>query len=302
MTTPKHETRKLTDLTIHPLLKDSPMLGGDHPDVKNLMASMMEEGLEDNPIIINSDNQIMDGRHRKKAAEILGWTEIPVIVKPETSAINIIFHALLARRHMYKWQIAYTLAPVIEMKAKQGITKRVGNLIPGAVHGVKNVQKPLIPSNPRVRGNDESSTLFREQAGISDDVWSRVQEIRKRFDLRMDLKAQYEPRMFLPDGDPQAISLEGVMKAIGSKLRYDDDNNKPDLKAKRGEYDRLALGYIKKAAAQLEFWDKLSEDKQKKMAGKTVEAVRLWPPELKEEILAALQDDAKHGRMYKQGK
>jgi hypothetical protein len=292
MTTHKHETRKLSDLTIHPLLKDSPMLGGDHPDVKNLMAAMIEEGLADNPIIINSDNQIMDGRHRHKAATLLEWTEIPVIVKPETAAINIIFHALLARRHMYKWQIAYSLAPVIEMKAKQGVSKRVGNLIPGNKSGVKNDEKPQSFSNSRVRGNDESSTLFREQAGISNDVWSRVQEIRKRFDLRMDLKALYEPRMFLPDGDPQAISLEGVMKAIGSVESY--EKNKHDLKALRGQHDRLALDLMKKAGAQLEFFEKLEPAKQKKLAEETVQAVRLWPMELKKELLSALQQDFDH--------
>lgn len=289
MTTPKHETRKLTDLTVHPLLKESPMLACEHPDLVNLMAAMMEDGLADNPIIINDANQIMDGRHRAMVARILKWTDIPVIIKPDTAAVNIIFHALLARRHMYKWQIAYTLAPVIEMKAEQGVSKRVGNLMPGNKAGAKNDEKGQSFSNPPVRGNLDSSTLFREQAGISDQVWCRVQEVRKRFAKRPDLKAQYEPRMFLSDTDDQAISLEGVMKAIGSVESY--QTNKHDVKALRGQHDRLAVDLMKKAGAQLEFFEKLEPAQKKKLAQDTVFAVRLWPMELKKEIYQALLKD-----------
>jgi hypothetical protein len=289
MTTHKHEKRKLTELTIHPLLEHSPMLMSEHPDVRNLVAAMMDSGLDDNPIIINEVNQIMDGRHRALAAKLLDWTEIPVTVRPNADALNIIYHALMARRHMYKWQIAYSLAPVIEEKAKIGVTKRVGNLIPGAVHGRKNDQKPLIPSKAANTLDTPNATLFLEQAGIALDTWQRVQEIRKRFEKRPDLMAQYEPRMFLPDTSPNAISLEGVMKALGSTESY--EKNKHDLKALRGEHDRLALDLMKKAAAQLEFFDKLEPAKQKKLAEDAVESIRLWPMELKKEILSALQKD-----------
>jgi predicted AAA+ superfamily ATPase len=95
--------------------------------------------------------------------------------------------------------------------------------------------------------------------------------------------------MFLPDTDPNAISLEGVMKALGSTESY--EKNKHDLKALRDEHDRLALDLMKKAAAQLEFFDKMEPAKQKKLAEDTVHAVRLWPMELKKELLTALQQD-----------
>jgi hypothetical protein len=300
MTTHKHETRKLTDLTIHPFLKDSPMLATSHPDFRNLVAAMMNSGLDDHPVVINDSNWIMDGRHRVMAARELGWDTAPVIIKPETDALTVIYDSLVARRHMFKWQIAYSIAPVIERLIEQGVTKRVGNLIPGAVHGHKNDQKPLIPSKGADCTDTQTATLLLEQMGIEITAWKRVQEVRRRFDKRPDLKAQYEPRMFLSFTDENAISLEGVMKAIGAKDAY--ENAPPDLKAKRGEYDRLALDYMKKASAQLEFWDKLGESKQKQVAEKAVETVRMWPPELKSEILKALQDDQKHGRMYKQGK
>jgi hypothetical protein len=288
MTTHKHETRKLSDLTIHPLLKDSPMLGGDHPDVKNLMAAMMEEGLADNPIIITPDNQIMDGRHRAKAAAILEWPEIPVIVKPDADCEKIVTHAILARRHLLKWQIAYSVAPVLERYVEKGVYVRKNNL----KVGVKLAEKPIISRKGQVDligDSDDSMTLFLRRAGISVETWKRVHAVRKKFEKRPDLKDQYEPRMFLPDSDPQAISLEGVMKAIGAVESY--ETNKHDLKALRGQHDRLALDLMKKAGAQLEFFEKLEPAKQKKLAEETVQAVRLWPMELKKELLSALQQD-----------
>lgn len=95
--------------------------------------------------------------------------------------------------------------------------------------------------------------------------------------------------MFLPDSDDQAISLEGVMKAIGSVESY--QTHKHDVKALRGQHDRLAIDLMKKAGAQLEFFEKLEPAKKKKLAEDTVFAVRLWPMELKKEIYQALLRD-----------
>ena len=264
------------------------MLGGDHPDVKNLMAAMMEEGLDDNPIIINSDNQIMDGRHRHKAAAILEWPTIPVIVKPDADCEKIVTHAILARRHLLKWQIAYSIAPVLERYVEKGAMVGRNNLVPGGRIGKKaNNRRDCQVDIPEV--SDDSMTLFLKRAGISIETWNRVRAVRKKFEKREDLKAQYEPRMFLTDSDPQAISLEGVMKAIGAVESY--ETNKHDVKALRGQHDRLALDLMKKAGAQLEFFEKLEPAKQKKLAEETVQAVRLWPMELKKELLSALQQD-----------
>ncbi len=285
--TPKLETRLLTDLTIHPFIADSPMLAENHPDVRNLMAAMADEGLAEHPIVINPHNQIMDGRHRAMAARLLKWTEIPVIVRPEAKAEEIIFHAIMARRHMLKWQIAYSIAPVIERHVEKGIEKRTANLKIG-----KNTNVPPKPASSGFRENAAGMTLFIEQSGICEDVWRRVREVRARFTKRPDLRSQYEPRMFLVDTDPNYISLEGVMKATGSVESY--ENDKPDLKAKRGQYDRLALEYMRKAAGQLEFWDKLGAPQQEKLSEEAVKAVILWPLELKKELLKALQQDVKH--------
>jgi hypothetical protein len=285
MTTHKHEKRKLTDLTVHPLIEHSPMLGSEHHDVKNLVAAMTEDGLEDNPIIINEVNQVMDGRHRLLSAKILGWTEIPVIVRANEDVEKIVTHAILARRHLKKWQIAYSIAPVLERYVEKGIETKKRNLKIGA----ESVKTPMISRKGQVDligDSDDSMTLFLDRAGISVETWKRVREVRKWFAKRHDLMDQYEPRMFLPDTDPNAISLEGVMKALGSTESY--EKNKHDLKALRGEHDRLALDLMKKTGAQLDFFDKMEPAKQKKLAEEAVEQVRLWPPAIKKEIYQAL--------------
>jgi hypothetical protein len=280
MTTHKHETRKLSDLTIHPLLKDSPMLPPDHPDMRNLRRGMEDGGLDHHPVVINDKNQIMDGRHRAMIAGLMGYEMVPVEVRPESEAEEVIVNSLMCRRHMYKWQLAYTLAPIIERYVEKGKQKRMLNL--------KNAKNTNVSSKGRFFPF-EAMDPFLTETGIAIDAWKRVKILLDKFSKRPDLRAQYEPRMFLPDSDPQAISLEGVMKAIGAVESY--ETNKHDVKTLRGEHDRLALDLMKKAAAQLEFFDKLEPAKQKKLAEDTVQAVRLWPMELKKEILAALQQD-----------
>jgi hypothetical protein len=238
------------------------------------------ESLHRHPVIINEANQIMDGRHRAMIAGLMGFDAVPVEVRSETEAEEVIVNSLMCRRHMYKWQLAYTLAPIIERYIEKGKQKRCLNL--------KNQKTPI---NSRNGGNPrfDEETLFIEESGIAADAWKRVKALLDKFEKRPDLREQYEPRMFLPDSDPQAISLEGVMKALGSTESY--EKNKHDLKVLRSEHDRLALDLMKKAAAQLEFFDKMEPAKQKKLAEDTVHAVRLWPMELKKELLTALQQD-----------
>ena len=286
MTAPKHETRKLDELTIHPFLKDSPMLNSEHPDFKNLLAAMESEGLDEHPVIINPTNQIMDGRHRAAGARFLGWKEIPVVVRPEDKAEEIIVHALLARRHMLKWQVAYSLAPVIERHVEKGIVRRTANLKVG-----KKANVSPKPNSLGFRETGDALTLFVEQSGINAETWRRVRLVRERFAKKPDLQRQYEPRMFLPDSDPNAISLEGVLKALGAIEAY--DTKAPDLKAKRGQYDRLALEYMRKAGSQLEFWDKLGAPQRDKLSEEAVAAIRLWPVDLKKELAKALAEDLK---------
>lgn len=53
--------------------------GLDVASVQRLMDSIREVGLL-NPITITKDRMLISGLHRKHACELLGWTEIPVVV------------------------------------------------------------------------------------------------------------------------------------------------------------------------------------------------------------------------------
>ncbi|MDW9503036.1 hypothetical protein GOB10_18440 [Sinorhizobium meliloti] len=57
----------------------------DFGDLDALAASIRDLGLLQ-PIVIDQDGNLLAGERRLRACRLLGWTEIPAVVKEETHA------------------------------------------------------------------------------------------------------------------------------------------------------------------------------------------------------------------------
>ena len=275
--------RKVFDLVHHPVFANSPMLADDHPDMLAMMSAISDAGGRPEPILVTAQNEIADGRHRKRCVELLNLDEIPTRLIADDAVEQTIITSLLARRHLGKWQIAYTLAPLLEKAALNG--KRTRSNLPRKLT-LRLAETP----NPGVSAKTQGLGDFLRMIGVSDSTWERVQALRKRFAEREDLRQRFEPALF--SGDPEtAMSLEGAMKATGSVMKY--ETGMPTPKADREEHDRLAKDWVKKATFHMgkEFWDTWGQRERSEIIEHVTVQARLWPREVKAALCEALDED-----------
>ena len=275
--------RKVFDLVEHPAFAGSPMLADDHPDMRAMMAAISDAGGRPEPILVTAQNEIADGRHRKRCVELLNLDEIPTRLIADEDVEQTIVTSLLARRHLAKWQVAYTLAPLLSKLSDDGKKARLKGLRKGTL---------IVPVNRNLRatGKDQRLSEFLDTCGISHDTWQRVQALRKRFAEREDLRQRFEPALF--SGDPEtAMSLEGAMKATGSVMKY--ETGMPTPGEDRNEHDRLASKWLKKLTFHMgkEFWDAWGQRERSEIIERVTVQATLWPREVKAALCEALDKD-----------
>lgn len=102
------------DLSLHPALKAQPgEWASEDPRFELLWRDIRDRGVL-HPLIVTPDKQILDGRHRWRAAKRLGLQIVPCREAPADEALAIIVGTLLARRHYTAGQRAYLIADLIE--------------------------------------------------------------------------------------------------------------------------------------------------------------------------------------------
>jgi len=107
-------------LTVHPIARDLPELADDDPDFLALLENIRLLGVE-YPLDIDGENQILDGRHRWRCAKRLGLTAVPVIVRAQEEAAQIILTSLALRRHYTKAALAYSILPMLTGDTEKGL-------------------------------------------------------------------------------------------------------------------------------------------------------------------------------------
>ena len=278
----KQETRDPQNLTHHPLIKNAPMLAEDHPDCKAIAESLSQDGFTQ-PVVINERDEIMDGRHRVRAAIAMGMTSVPVIVRPDSDAAGVIVHSLVARRHHSKWQIAYFLADMYHVKTDDGIKARSQNLRRGNQPG------------PRERSNWAFGEII-ENLGISAETWQRVQRVRNALLADPKLREKYEPLLFAHG--PSAMSLEGVARALPSCKTYEEKD--VDLPAMRREYDRHVNVHLGKLSGIFtKNWSAMSPKMRADIEGHVVGAISEWPDDLKTRVIEQLGHELGFARRHR---
>src|SRR5690348_15322129 len=125
--------RCTSDLTVHPAARELPQLADDDPQLIALLDDIRAHGIQ-SPLEINKHNQIVDGRHRWRAAKKLNLKDVPVMVHDDGEVIAIILRSLLLRRHYTKSALAYTAHPMLRAAYEEA---RDNPGQPGA-HSVRN--------------------------------------------------------------------------------------------------------------------------------------------------------------------
>ncbi|MCX6901719.1 MAG: ParB N-terminal domain-containing protein [Verrucomicrobia bacterium] len=178
----------LDQLTHHPTADLGPMLAENDPHFLAMIASIRARGL-DYPVLIDSKNRIVDGRHRSRAARAAGLSEVPVRQVGDGESATIVGESLMARRHFSKSALAYLLYTLLEPIFAESRKRSLANL-----NGQK-AQETSKAEKLGFRGVEGCKTQadVSSRLGISTDVIGLAGKIHKLFKARPDIKAEYEP-------------------------------------------------------------------------------------------------------------
>jgi len=176
MKTPTIQHLPTEDLRWHPLVQALPRWADDAPEMIALRGDIAARGV-DQPIIVVEDEEtgehlVIDGRHRHRAASLAEIATIPVIVRPESDAVDIVLHTLCDRRHFTKGALAYMSYPVLKV----------------GLHG-----KPGRPSTKLSTQSTISMEFALLQLGFSRDLYFQAKTLHEAFERRPDLKYRMEP-------------------------------------------------------------------------------------------------------------
>lgn len=186
------------DLHEHPLLRNQPAWAEDDTRFLALCDDVREHGVIE-PIKINSENAVVDGRHRWRAAK-RQQQDVPTMLVADAEVSGIILSSLLHRRHYTPGQRAYVLSGVIDSAFDEAQRRMVSGVKTDPRNSVSRVKSP---------------EDWAAQIGVS------VQYLRQAYELRK-LMTDTEKRN-LTDRDGNTEDDVTFREFFEPKLMADED-------------------------------------------------------------------------------
>ena len=216
----------LSELTHHPKAELGPMLAEDDPQFLAMVASIRERGL-DYPILTDSRNRIVDGRHRCRAAKAAGLTEAPVRFVAEDEAATIVLESLAARRHFSKNALAYLSLTLFDDVFSESRKRRIENLKRGNAHNSPKVGNPALRETQGCKtASDVASAM-----GFSRDTMILAKKVSDLFADKPEFKEEWEPLLLSGKSGFQQIlaahagreATKGKKKIVHQQMALWDD-------------------------------------------------------------------------------
>lgn len=147
--------KKPADLAVHPKVALTPELTEDAPEWAAILGMTEERQEILTPLFITPEDEVLDGRHRLKAARACKLKTVPcLVIEDEDDQARIILDSICARRHYTKSARAYLALPLIEEAVAEGIARRTRNSDKGKGFGVQKT-KPNSVGFREKNGSDE---------------------------------------------------------------------------------------------------------------------------------------------------
>jgi hypothetical protein len=190
--------------TLRPHAKVKHLVGRwakDSDKARALRRSIKEQGIQQ-PLIITTDGEILDGVTRWEAATALQLAEVPVVVREEAEALEVLL-ASECRRHMSASQRAFTFAPFV----KEAFARRAAMM----------AQMIKLPSHERTAfahtpNGEKTVADYAAQIGVSVRLLEQANELHRLFE------ANPEPRAWT--GDDAVANLALMGRKRGAKLTF----------------------------------------------------------------------------------
>jgi len=280
------EIRFTADLTVHPDKKLIPdEWGNDDVRFKALVEDIRERGI-DQPLLIDGENRILDGRRRWRAAKRLQLGVVPVIVREAGDVYGVIVSGLVQRGHYTQSQLAYLTYPLMARVFDESRRRRLQNL--------RHFQGSLDSAGAAL--SRKSVEDEAQHIGISRRIFFDAQKVHLEFgkhNKKRDLTDQdgntvhgvtfkefYEP-LILREEKPYGLGaviagIAGSLSTSGKAKR-----NPAQLELFSDAFDTLTKRF--------DYWHKFDADEKATLKPVICGAIAAMPQDLCDEIESALR-------------
>lgn len=257
MNTPTH--LPVDSIEYHALLADLPGLWpDDSPEMQGLIEDVRARGVDEPLIVAEGEDGaylLIDGRHRLRASQLADLLEVPVVVREEAEAADIILGTLVHRRHYLKGALAYLSYPVIAFQ----------QMAHGGNRRSKSTESTL-----------KSAEEICARLGFGRDLYFQAKGVHDFFRRQPQLKGEYEPRILSGE-----IGLGACLAGLSGK----------EATERQKRQDRPPLELITEAfrAVQMRFdhWGRLEGSARRAVTQEATETFLKLPPEVQDSVLRA---------------
>ncbi len=253
----------------HKLVKGLPRWADDDERLIRLAADITEHGIIE-PLKVTARGELVDGRHRWRAAKRLKLPEVPVIEVADDQVVAVILSTLSHRRHYTKGQRAYLSVPLFAPVIAEAQARRLANLKQSG--GSKVPPFGLTPEE------------VAEQVGVSRELLDQARRLHKAFEDHPELREQFEPLILDPDG---GIGLGAALAGIAGKLKTTGQTPRVDRNSHLHKFTSGLSGLSRAAAG----WDKWDPEVRDFAANHVRKTVRAFPDDLLDVMAAALRSE-----------
>lgn len=286
------------DLRAHPLTKTLFLLDDEDPRFIAIKQAMLDHGFDaDKPVTITESRQILDGRHRVRAAKQCGIAGIPAIVVPDGEAATVIADSIALRKHFGKGAVAFELFPVAQAVVSEAAERSRRNF--GTHFGTG-------PHSVRTGLNQGLTTKAEvlERYGIAETTWRQAEEVHAIFESDPDYAKEMIPKLYgwFVGGEHESNRPIGLGGIIAGHVGKSDDVQGKATRTRAAGTHQLALFTRTYAdlANRWEYWTAFRPEEKQAARKALADTLRNAPDDyldgLKESVAAEIRRRKEEGQ------
>jgi hypothetical protein len=275
-----------SELTVHALAKRLPAWPKEDQRFIALVEDIRERGISQ-PIVVDAENRILDGREAWKAAKQLQLKTVP-IVRTNDDPATVIVMGLALRKHYTKGALAYVVFPLLKPAFEGCRARSLANLKKGSVPTLTQSTSGKIEDFCEFLGFDRK---LYYQAKEAHELFEKADKAVADFEAKhgskaesIDLRAHWEPRLLNGDLGLGAM-LAGMAGQEATKGKAREDSGQLSL----------FVDWVHETEVRFAKWDKLNDQEKNHLAPKIRGMVRAMPADLRKEFAKALKAASEAG-------
>lgn len=241
----------------HKLVKSLPRWADDDDRLVRLAADIAEHGIIE-PLKVTARGELVDGRHRWRAARRLKLPVVPVIEVADDQVVAVILSTISHRRHYTKGQRAYLSVPLLAPAIAEAEARRLTALKSG---------------KPTKAAYGLTIDDLAVQVGVSRELLDHARRLHQTWLDHPELREQFEPLILDPDG---GIGLGAALAGIAGKLKSTGQSPRVDRNSHLHKFT-AGLSGLRRAAAG---WDDWAPEVRDFAAEHVRKTVRAFPDDL----------------------